>query len=46
MWDAEYLHTWVSPFQETDDEILNDVTADKMELWTWLTQGSEPLDRY
>lgn len=40
------LNNWQPPYQETDDEILNDVTDEKMHLWTWLDQGAEPLDRY
>ena len=40
------LHIWEPPYQETDDDILNDVTDEKMYLWTWLDQGAEPLGRY
>jgi hypothetical protein len=36
----------VPPYNETDEEILNDVDDDKMELWTWLDQGAEALSRY
>jgi hypothetical protein len=37
-WDMELLHMWIPPYQDTDDEILNDLTDDKMRLWTWLDQ--------
>jgi hypothetical protein len=40
------LCIWQPPYQETEDEILNDVTEGKMLLWTWLEQGAEPLTRY
>jgi hypothetical protein len=36
----------VPPYQETDEQILNDVDDDKMELWTWLDQGAEVPDGY
>jgi hypothetical protein len=39
------LQIWEPAYQETDDEILNDVTDEKLRLWTWLEQGAEPLDR-
>ena len=39
------LRIWEPAYQETDDEILNDVTDEKLRLWTWLDQGAEPLDR-
>src|ERR1019366_2211143 len=45
-WEIEHLHVWVPPYQDTDDEILNDVTGDKMRLWTWLDQDAIPLKRY
>ena len=40
------LSIWVPPYQETDEQILNDVDDDKMELWTWLDQGAEVPDGY
>lgn len=40
------MNIWAPPYRETDEEILNDVDDDdKMELWTWLDQGAEVLDR-
>lgn len=45
-WDMEHLHMWVPPYQDTDDEILNDVTGDKLRLWTWLDQGAKPRQRH
>jgi len=37
-WEIGQMYMWVPPYQETHDEILNDVTGDKMRLWTWLDQ--------
>jgi hypothetical protein len=45
-WDIEHLHMWIPPYQDTDDEILNDVTGDKMRLWTWLDQDAIPVKRH
>ena len=45
-WGIQNLHTWVPAYQDSEDEILMDETAEKMRLWTWLDQGAEPLDRY
>jgi hypothetical protein len=39
------LRIWEPAYQETDDEILNDVANEKLRLWEWLDQGVEPLDR-
>jgi hypothetical protein len=45
------LGIWTSytsgpPYQDTDDDILNDVTDDKMRLWTWLDQDATPPKRH
>jgi hypothetical protein len=40
------LNIWVPAYQESDDEILDDLTDEKMERYAWLDQGAEPLDRF
>ncbi len=45
-WEIEHLHMWIPLYQDTDDEILNDVAGDKMSLWTWLDQDAIPLKRH
>ena len=45
-YDIEKLHLWTAPYEETEDEILMEVTGVKSNLFAWLDQGAEPLSRY